>query len=134
MRVGIPDWNGEVSPVLDTAVRLVIVETGAGAAEARREAVIAATALPARAAELRGLGVDVLICGAVSRGLAALLAASGVRLVPWISGPVDEVLEAWMDGRLGARRFAMPGCCGRGGAGRHGRRGRGGPGGGRRNR
>jgi len=45
-------------------------------------------------------------------------------VIPWMSGPVDEVLAAHLAGSLGATRFMMPG---RGG--QHGRRHRGGRGG-----
>ena len=79
-----------------------------------------------RAAAIADLKLDVLICGAVTRTLADLLRASGVRVVPWISGRVDDVLEAFTTDALDEQRFAMPGCgCGRA----QGRRRRGGPGG-----
>ena len=113
MRIGIPIWNDRVSPVLDTAERLVVVDTGAAAGQVREEVALHDTRLPLRATRLAELGLDVLICGAVSSPLAEMLAAAGVPLRPWIAGEVEDVLQALSTGRLDRPRYRMPGCCGR---------------------
>ena len=122
MRVGIPTWNGRVSPVLDTAERLVVVDTGAAAGQVREEVALEAIRLPLRAARMAELQLDLLVCGAVSRPLAEMLTAAGVTLKPWIAGEVEDVLEALSTGRLDRPRYRMPGCCG--GPGRGSGRGR----------
>jgi len=123
MRIAIPIWQSRVSPVFDAARRLLIVDVEEGRETARTEETISEISPPRKARRLRELGVDVLICGAVSRPLAALIAQSGVRVVPWIAGDVEEVLKYYIDGRMPDPRFLMPGCgryWGRGGR-RHGR-------------
>ena len=122
MRIGIPIWNDRVSPVLDTAERLVVVDTGAAAGQVREEVALHDTRLPLRATRLAELGLDVLICGAVSSPLAEMLTAAGVPLRPWIAGEMEEVLQALSAGRLDRPRYRMPGCCG--GSGQGGGRGR----------
>ena len=127
MKIAIPVWQERVSPVLDSAGSLLIVEHDGGGAEVgRREKAWPAGPLPRRAARLEELRVQVLICGAVSRALMGMLAGSGIEVIPWVSGEVDEVLEAYRDGRLSGARFAMPGCGRRRRrrGGRPGRRGR----------
>lgn len=129
MRVGIPIWNGRVSPVLDTAERVMVVDTGAAAGKVPEEVALDPQRLPLRAARLAELHLDLLICGAVSRPLAELIAAAGVPVQPWIAGEVEDVLQALTTGRLDRPRYRMPGCCGGRGRGRgRGRtyRGRGG--------
>jgi len=79
--------------------------------------------MPLRAARLGQLGVNVLICGSISNPLARLIEARGIRLVPWMTGPVDEVLQAYLAGALPADRFAMPGRRGPGGPRYRGGRG-----------
>lgn len=127
MRVGIPIWNGRVSPVLDTAERVVVVDTEAEDGEIRQEVALEPRRLPLRAARIAELGLDLLVCGAVSRPLAEMLAAAGVRLEAWVAGEVEEVLGALTTGQLDRPRYRMPGCCeGRGrGAGLGQGRGRG---------
>ncbi len=123
MRVGVPTWDGRVSPVLDTAERLAVVETGDAIRGAREEVSLVGRDVHRRAAAISELGLDVLVCGAVSLALGEALESAGLTVVPWISGKVDEVLEALEDGELGGSRFLMPGCCGGGRGGRRHRRG-----------
>ncbi|MBN1917691.1 MAG: NifB/NifX family molybdenum-iron cluster-binding protein [Verrucomicrobia bacterium] len=114
MRIAVPTWQGRVSPVFDTAQRLLVVKTQNGSETERTEEDLGSLPLPRRASRLRELGVDVLICGAISRPLAGLIAASGTTLIPFVSGECEEVLSAYLGGRLPSPHFLMPGCCGRG--------------------
>ncbi len=130
MRLGIPIWNDHVSPVLDAAERVLIVEIEDSAPVRRVIRRLATGSVAATAASVRELGVDVLICGAVSGELARLIAASGTNIVPWVTGPADEVAGAYVAGTLADARYRLPGCGGGMRAGRR-RRARRGPGRGR---
>jgi predicted Fe-Mo cluster-binding NifX family protein len=114
MRIAIPTWQGRVSPVFDTAQRLLVVELHNGDETGRTEQDLGRLFPPQRAVRLKELGVDVLICGAISRPLAGVIAASGIELVPFVSGECPDVLTAYLGGELAQPRFMMPGCCGRG--------------------
>lgn len=127
MRVAIPIWQGRISPVFDVAGQLLLVELADGREIAREDRVVDETAADERARKLVELGVKTLICAGISQSLEASLADHGIRVIPRICGDVEEVLAAFLTRRLGAERFAMPGCCGqgrrrhRGGCGRRGR-------------
>jgi predicted Fe-Mo cluster-binding NifX family protein len=109
MRVGIPVWNERISPVLDEAGRLLVVEVE-GERELGRHLELLHDGDPVHRTErLKQLGVDLLLCGALTRPLREVLTANGVPFVPWLCGCVDEVLDAFEHGRLDAR-FLMPGC------------------------
>lgn len=56
---------------------------------------------------------DILICGAVSRPLEAMVAASGIRVLPNTCGPLEDIIRAVFSGSLKDRNFLMPGCPGR---------------------
>ncbi|MFZ5981374.1 MAG: NifB/NifX family molybdenum-iron cluster-binding protein, partial [Candidatus Zixiibacteriota bacterium] len=74
------------------------------------------------------LGIDILICGAVSQLFEQRLTAAGIKISPWFRGGIDEIIAAHTSGRLQSENFFMPGCHrGRGaGRGRYcGRRGAG---------
>jgi predicted Fe-Mo cluster-binding NifX family protein len=75
----------------------------------REERRLVKTELSARAAELRRYGVDLLICGAISAQLQFRIVAAGIQVIPFLCGPVDEVLDAYLNDRLARRAFAMPG-------------------------
>jgi len=113
MKLGIPTWEDRVSPVLDVAKRVLVVDTDGDVEFGRHEVEIDETNLAARVRQIGGLGVRVLICGAVSRPLEEMLGAAGVRVIPHVCGPVEGVLRAFLTGRLSDETFLMPGCCGR---------------------
>jgi predicted Fe-Mo cluster-binding NifX family protein len=114
MRVAIAVWNDRISPVFDTASRLLLIDVEQGVERGRRVVEMGADSFPTqRARLLTELEVNVLICGAISRVLAELVSASGVVVIPWVSGPVEGVLRAYLTKRLSDSRWRMPGCRGR---------------------
>jgi predicted Fe-Mo cluster-binding NifX family protein len=53
-----------------------------------------------RAKRLFELGIEVLICGAISDFLARMIEAYGIHMVAFVSGNVHEVLEAYLQDKL----------------------------------
>ena len=116
--------------MLDVARRLLVVDVAGNAEVGRSEADLAEAQPGARAEQIHGLGVEVLICGAVSWPLEAMLVSAGVRVIPQTCGTVEDVLRSFLSGGLTDEAFLMPGCCGRhrrfrGGRRHGGRRGAG---------
>ena len=109
MRVAIPKWGEQVSPVLDAARTLLVVDSGAAGVNGRDEVALDGGCQAERAAVIVGLHVDVVICGALSRGLEERLTDSGITVVSWIVGCVEDVLAAYERGELPEDRFRMPG-------------------------
>jgi predicted Fe-Mo cluster-binding NifX family protein len=128
MKIAVPVWNDSVSNVFDFAGRLLLVELDNGKELSRSEVPLRVQSLPERAGGLKQLGVNVLLCGAISRALANMVTASGIEVLPYVTGRVEEVLQAYLTGQLINPRFTMPGCwpgarkgfgrCRRGGHGR----------------
>ena len=112
MKIGIPTYNGRVSPVLDTSERLLVLFSGADASQAElREESLPEGPLGRRVSAIAALELDLLVCGALSREMADLLADAGVTCRAWVSGPTDEVLRAVLARKLDDPRFDMPGRC-----------------------
>ncbi len=135
MKVALAIWNGRISPVFDVARQLLLLEIVDGKVIDRREEVLPGTELQAQARRLTALAPQALICGAISRPLAALLAAAPIKVVPFTAGTVEDVLAAWLAGKLPQPALCMPGCgcrrrqrCPGGRAGGAGRRWAGRPG------
>ena len=110
MRIAIPLWEDKVSPVLDTAARLLVIEVENQKEASRFETYLDEEDLSRRCYRIRGLAVDTLICGAISRPFSRMLLASGIDIIPEISGPIDDILDAYLQGNLFHSRFLMPGC------------------------
>jgi predicted Fe-Mo cluster-binding NifX family protein len=126
MKVAIPAWEDRVSSVLDFSQRVVVVELHDGGEISRTEVALSEPNALAKLARLRTLGVDVVICGAISRPIASAAEGCGIQLLPYVTGGVDEVLDAFRSGQLARPQFALPGWwpgARRGLRGRCGRRG-----------
>lgn len=113
MIIAIPHFRGRVSPVFDVAVDLCLIETRDGRESRRQDMRLSGGGAFARAGELAGKQVEVVICGAISRLQQTALENAGIRVVPFICGNMEEVLAAFMLDTLTAGAFQMPGCCGR---------------------
>lgn len=114
MRIALPIWESRISPVFDTAGSLLVVEVSDTEEVGRTEERLNEPFPPQRAARLVQLGVDVLICGAISRPLLCMVTGYGIQVVPFVSGDADEILSAYLSGRLRGPdfppQFRMPGC------------------------
>jgi len=111
MKVAVAAWEGRVSPVFDTAQQVALFEIVGQEVEACGEAPLSDEEPTSRIQRLKDLGVGTLICGAVSQPVAATIQMTGIHLISFVAGPVDDVLKAYIEGTLTAPAFQMPGCC-----------------------
>jgi len=128
MKIAISIWNDCVSNVFDFSSSLLLVEIENDKEISRSQIVLESRSLSQRVGQLKNLEVDVLVCGAISRSLAEMITASGIEVLAYITGDINDVLEAYKTGQLGQSQFTMPGCwpgarkgirrCGQGGQGR----------------
>jgi predicted Fe-Mo cluster-binding NifX family protein len=110
MKIAIPIWEDKVSPVFDTALRLLVVEVKGKKEASRFIYYIGDEDLTRRCQHIRTLNVDILICGAISYIFLKMLQSSGLEVIQQISGQVEEVLKAYLKGNIYNTRFLMPGC------------------------
>ena len=110
MKIAIPVYNSNVSNVFDFSHRLLLVEIENDKEINRSEVALKSQLLPQRVGQLKRFEVDVLVCGAISRALANMVTASGIQLLPYVTGRVDNVLQAYLAGQLVRPEFSMPGC------------------------
>ena len=122
MRVAVPLFGTRVSPRFDCGAVLLVAEVANGTANAAEQVVDASRNSLERVARLRQLGVDTVICGAITGFLLRHLTANGIRVYPWVFCEASDALAALAQGKLPAPSI--------GGAQRgrgRGHRGRGGP-------
>ncbi len=109
MRVAIAHWQDRISPVFDVSDRLLLIDIEDGRELSREDNVLNCSGPFERAREVYRLGVQVLLCGAVSRPLETALISAGVRVIGFICGGLEDVLNAYIKGRLADKCFQMPG-------------------------
>ena len=100
-----------MSPVFDVATRLVLVRLEGETEVGRKEGVLREEQTEGIVRGLGELGVEVLICGAISQGLRVALEFAGVRVLAQVCGEIGAVVAAYRTGGLNRPEFIMPGCC-----------------------
>lgn len=103
-------WNERIAPVFDVARKAVIIERDDAAVLSETHLVLPEGSAIEKIVFLARQGVDVLICGAMSRSARSAADGYGMAVHAFIAGEVGDVVRAWLDGRLGESGFAMPGC------------------------
>lgn len=110
MKAAFSTWDDRIAPVFDVARHVLLISDGEDAVE---EIVLPEGSSNRKVQALAERDVDVLICGAISRPVEGMVHAYNIRLLPFVSGQLDQVVEAWRKGELDEAAYAMPGCCGR---------------------
>jgi predicted Fe-Mo cluster-binding NifX family protein len=109
MRIGVTVWKKQVSPLLDAATQLLLTEVSTEGTRSS-EILQMPSSLPwHRVRFIESTGIDTLICGAISRQYESLLQSCKFRVIPWTCGGVDDVLDAFLQGRLSGAAYCLPG-------------------------
>ncbi len=112
MKAAFSVWNGRIAPVFDTAFQVTVVEAEAGRVVGQADETLPAGLPVLKATRLAELEVETLVCGAVSWSLHAMVSATGVQVVPFVSGKAGDVVQAWVEGCVREKALTMPGCGG----------------------
>ena len=103
-------WEDRVSTTLDFARRLLIVEIDEGREVYRKEVPLVDEPAAKKARRIRDLSIETVLCGAISQALADAVSQMGIEVIPYVSGQVDDVLAAYLCGRLEDPDYLQPGC------------------------
>jgi len=109
VKVALTVWESRISPVFDCAQMLLVADIENQTVTGRCYKPFLSTFPSLRAAELFDLGIDVLICGAISQVFANIIEANGIRIFPFVTGDPNQVLDAYLRGTLHRTDFQMPG-------------------------
>ncbi|MBU3915487.1 dinitrogenase iron-molybdenum cofactor biosynthesis domain-containing protein [bacterium] len=114
MKAALTIWENRISPVFDSADTLLIAEIQNNKIISRQCESFEVKRLHFLLEMLLNQDVSVFICGAISEHPARIIEAGTIKLIPFISGNTDEILDVFARGVPIVPGFLMPGC--RGGA------------------
>jgi predicted Fe-Mo cluster-binding NifX family protein len=100
MKVAIPNHKGEVTPCFEYTSGITLFSVSKNRVVARTEFVLQSKEELDRIRLLRDQGVTVLICSGIQNVHENLLRASGIRVIPWVSGKASEVLHLFLQNKL----------------------------------
>jgi predicted Fe-Mo cluster-binding NifX family protein len=98
--VALPVYKERISPLLDVAKKFAVYEIEDGEIRQKITLDIHSDEEPERVDRLRDIGVSVIIGGAVSGFMSGIIREKGIRLISWTNGPVDEIIESYLEGML----------------------------------
>ena len=121
MCLALAAYENRIASLLETANRLVVVELPPTGCKLKEIIAVIENTLPYLIKLLHKNNITVLICGAINGCMFNAIEHSGIHVIPWITGDVEDVLEAFKTNKL--ERCVMPGCSKSYRRGRRGRRG-----------
>ncbi len=110
MKISISVLDNRVAPVFDVSKSFMIFEVSDEKVLNKGTFSLNTIGCNEIIEKLKKDGVGIIICGAVSGQLLNSLDLSGIKLIPWISGQVDDIVKAYRENRLESASFFMPGC------------------------
>lgn len=110
MKIALAIWNGRVSPVFDVSRQLLVMDVENGKVVNRVNVHFSSDHSVHKVRRLVDMRVDLLLCGAVSRQIAALLDANQIQRQDFIAGDIEEVTDAFLRDALPNAEMSMPGC------------------------
>jgi len=114
MKAAFAILDNRIAPVFDVARLICLVEVENGKIVRSANEILTGDMPVPKVLRLTELGVDTLVCGAISRPLFEMIEAYDIRIVSFVTGDIGEVISAWLKGGLNSDAFSMPGCCGHG--------------------
>lgn len=113
MKAAFAIWDSKISPVFDVTRQIHVVDAEAGKILGETQASLSGEMPTQKALRLAELGVQTLVCGAISRHTQVMVEVRGIRVIPFVTGELHEVINAWLSATLENELFAIPGCYGR---------------------
>ncbi len=113
MNIALTAWEDRISPVFDSARTLLVVEIKDQKVVSRSVETFNQSILFNLAEMLNRLSllkIDVLICGAISEVPSNIIESNGIKLIPFISGNIEEIIAAYAKNETIIPMFLMPGC------------------------
>lgn len=108
MKIALTVWGNRISPVFDSAQTLLV-------AQIKNDKVIKKSyeSFDSNSAgfpdDFKKMGISVLICGAISEKPANLIALSGIKLIPFVTGNAAQLLDLYLNNNPVSAAYFMPG-------------------------
>lgn len=100
MRVAIPRFGETVAPCFEYSATIAIFTLAGRTVVEEKDFCLQSRDAVDRLRLLRDQGVDLLICGGVQEFLQDALEESGITVISWVSGSVDDLVRSFVVGEL----------------------------------
>lgn len=110
-KIAIPRFGENVAPCFGFSATVSIFDVAGDDVVGHHDFVLQSKRELDRVRLLRDQEVDTLICGGLQDRFEDIIQASGIHVISWVAGNVEELLEAFLHGQLheGSRLSSEPG-------------------------
>ncbi len=110
-KIAVPRFGETVAPCFGFSATVTIFVIGDGEVRSQRDFVLQSRRELDRLRLLRDQEVDTLICGGLQDRFEDIIRASGIRVISWVNGDVDDLIETFLRGELrdGRKQNDSPG-------------------------
>lgn len=112
MIIGMTVWGNRVSPVFDSSNKLLVATTCQAVVIKRSILEFEPGNEKAMIKMLARLRVEILICGAITDDQTQVLVKQGIRVIPFMTGQVGDILDTCIRNPEQLNRHLMPGAKG----------------------
>ncbi len=109
VKLVIPIFRSRVSPVFDACKSALFISVNKNQIIEKREIFLGDFSLNERVELLHRVGITIVICGGISEAFYDMFSRESIKIISGVVGAVDEVIAAFIDGRLDDPVFHMPG-------------------------
>lgn len=109
MKIALSFWRGRIAPVLDVSRKAALIDLEAGRVADRREVILHCSGLNGYVRQLQRLDIELVVCGAISRELEKSLRLAGIKVIGFVCGDIEAIIDALIQDRIGEACFRMPG-------------------------
>ncbi|SLM32594.1 conserved hypothetical protein [Desulfamplus magnetovallimortis] len=110
MNIAFTAWDKRISPVFDASRNLFVVKVSDGKVLQSFYEPFNPEIMFSFKEKLKMLEIDVLVCGAISQICSSIIESTGVMLIPFIGGRIDDILDGYLRDNSINHGFIMPGC------------------------
>jgi predicted Fe-Mo cluster-binding NifX family protein len=110
MKAAFTVWDEKISPVFDSANKLLIVEIKNKEIKKEFYANFNPKTEDKLIETLALLGIDELVCGAITQHHMSIIEGGTIKLISFIGGNIKDILETYAMGNPLIPGFLMPGC------------------------
>lgn len=103
MKVAIPRFGELIAPCFGHSATICVFTIRRGKVMDQIDFCLQSTDILDRVRLLRDQQVGTLICGGLEERLEDILEMNGVRVISWVSGRVDDLLDSFLRGELVGR-------------------------------
>jgi predicted Fe-Mo cluster-binding NifX family protein len=109
MKVALTIWGNKISPVFDSAQTLLVAQVQNNKIIQKQYESFDNDS-SGFLCDLKEMGIAVLICGAVSKMSEKIIISSDIKLIPFVSGNAEQVLDLYLTNAPVPLMNLMPGC------------------------